>query len=85
MAPEYKSRRNGVYFPISPLLPTPTSNEQLTRSPSVDDEIAQELKDVKSFFFVVNIEDDQSVKFCHLSFDQDYFLYGNDGGMYSDF
>jgi hypothetical protein len=70
--PEYKSRRNAVYFPTSPLLHTRTSIEQLTRSPSVDDEVVQEQKDAGSFFFVVNIEEDQSVEFCHLS-------------MYSDF
>jgi hypothetical protein len=82
--PYYKSRRNAVYFSTLPLLPTLNSIEQLTRSPSEDDEIAQEQKDIKSFFFVVNIEEDQSVEFCHLSFD---FLYGNDEecGMYSDF
>jgi hypothetical protein len=55
-------------------------------SPSVDDEIDEEHTDTESFFFVINIEKDQSVKFCHLSFDQDYFLYGEDGkcGMYLD-
>jgi hypothetical protein len=77
-SPEFKSRRNAVYFPTSPLIRTQTSIEQLTRSPLLDDEV-QEQKDEGSFFFVVNIEDDQSVEFCHLPFDQDDGLYGNDG------
>jgi hypothetical protein len=83
-APDYKSRRNAVYFPISPLLPIQPSTEQLARSPSVDDEIDEEQTDNKSFFFVIDIEKDQSIKFCHVSFD--YFLYGKDGecGMYLD-
>jgi hypothetical protein len=70
-----KSRRNGVYFANSPLLPIQPSTEQLTTSPSVD-EIDEEQTDIKSLFFVINIEKDQSVKFCHLSFDQ---VYGKDG------
>jgi hypothetical protein len=74
-----------VYFPTSPLIRAQTSIEQLTRSPLLDDEV-QEQKDEGSFFFVMNIEEDQSVEFCHLPFDQDDCLYGNNGEceMHSD-
>jgi hypothetical protein len=53
----------------------------------LDDDTVQERTNEGSVFFVVNIEEDQSVEFCPLSFDQlDDFLYGNDRGceMYSD-
>ena len=76
---EYKSRRNAVYFATSPIIPAQTAIEQLTRSPLLDDEVVQEQRDEGSVFFVVNIEEDQSVEFCPLSFDQlDDFLYGHD-------
>src|SRR5262245_57578431 len=71
-SPDYQSRRNAVYFPTSPLVPTPSSNEQLTAS--VDDEIDQEQTDAKPFFFVVNVDKNHSVEFCPLSFSQDDFL-----------
>jgi hypothetical protein len=71
-----------VYFLTLPLIRAQTSIEQLTL---LDDEV-QEQKDEGSFFFVVNIKDDQSVEFCHLPFEQDDCLYGNDGEceMHSD-